>query len=101
MNEVDLTGEWIGHYPGHHDEVVRITREAARWVAIKVTGDAFVPAGEVTWRAEISTGIGEGHVAEEEFRNPRFVPGTLEVVGPDRIVFRWQKMGEVTFRRDD
>jgi hypothetical protein len=101
VKEIDLTGEWIGHYPGHHDEVIRIHRETARWVATKITGDAFVPAGEVTWRAEIANGVGEGQVAEEEFRNPRFIPGTLEILGPDRIRFRWKDLGEVTYRRDD
>jgi len=101
MMDTDLTGEWIGHYPGHHDEVIRIHREAARWVAVKITGDSHVPAGEVTWRAEIPSGTGEGQVAEEEFRNPRFVSGTLEILGPDRIRFRWKDLGEVTYRRDD
>ncbi|MBI3878774.1 MAG: DUF3506 domain-containing protein [Verrucomicrobia bacterium] len=99
--EVDLTGEWIGHYPGHHDEVIRVHRETARWVATKVTGDSYVPAGEVTWRADIATGIGEGQIAGVEFRAARFVPGRLEIIAADRIVFRWRDLGEVTYRRDD
>ncbi len=31
----DLTGEWIGRYTGHFDEVVRITQTAMRVEAVK------------------------------------------------------------------
>ena len=97
----DLTGEWIGRYPGHFDEVVRITQEGARAEATKITGDEHVPAGEVSWRANLETLAGEGQVAEREFRRPRFVPGRLEILGPDLIVFHWENIGSVEFRRDD
>lgn len=97
----DLSGEWLGHYKGHFDEVVRITQRGDFVEAIKITGDDYVPAGEVTWRANIRTGRGEGQIAELEFRNPRFVPGRLKMLGPDRLVFHWENCGEVEFRRDD
>lgn len=98
---VNLNGEWIGHYAGHYDEIVFITHEADLAVARKVSGDDFVPAGEITWRADVRTGIGEGQVAEREFHRPRFVPGRLEIVSAARIVFHWQGLGSVEFRRDD
>jgi len=98
---VQLTGEWIGHYPGHFDEVVRITQDGEDVEAVKVTGDEYVPAGAITWRANLRTLCGEGQVAEEEFQHPRFIPGKLIILGPERIIFRWEKLGEVEYRRDD
>ena len=101
ISEIDLSGEWLGFYTGHYDEVVRITQHGDYIEAVKITGDDYVPADEVTWRANHRTGRGEGQIAEREFRNPRFVPGHLQVLSPDRIVFIWENCGEVEFRRDD
>jgi len=98
---MDLTGEWIGHYPGHFDEVIRIDQAAETVEAVKITGDDYVPAGAVTWRADLRTMTGEGQIAEKEFVNPRFVPGRLTIVNDERIIFRWQNCGEVEFRKDE
>ena len=97
----NLAGEWVGHYTGHFDEVVKIIQQGDTVEAVKITGDDFVPADEITWRANVATGYGEGQIAEREFRNPRFVPGKLKVLNPDRIIFSWANCGEVEFRRDD
>jgi hypothetical protein len=99
--QFDLNGEWIGHYRGHYDEVVKITQNGRRVEAVKITGDDYVPAGEITWRADLGTGLGEGQVAEEGFRNPRFIPGQLKVFNRDRIVFHWMNSGQVEYRRDE
>jgi hypothetical protein len=96
-----LIGEWVGHYPGHFDEFIRIARESGRLVAIKVTGDDFVPAGQVTWWADERTGIGEGHVAELGFVRPRYVPGRLTWIRDERIRFEWEGFGAVDYRKDD
>lgn len=101
VETLELTGEWIGFYPGHFDEVIRIEQTGDEVTAVKVTGDEYVPADAVTWTANLRTMEGEGQVAEKEFRNPRFVPGRLTVVNPERIVFTWDNCGEVEFRRDD
>jgi hypothetical protein len=98
---IDLAGEWIGHYPGHFDEVIRIAQDGDQVEAVKVTGDDYVPAGATTWRADLSTFLGEGQIAEEEFNHPRFIPGRLIVLNQERIIFRWENCGEVEFRRDE
>jgi hypothetical protein len=99
---IDLVGEWIGHYPGHFDEVVKITLERDdKVVCTKITGDDYVPAGAITWKADLSTMNGEGQIAEKEFVNPRYVPGQLTVVSPERIIFKWENHGEVEFRKDE
>ncbi len=98
---IDLTGEWIGHYTGHFDEVVRITQAGSQVEATKMTGDDYVPAGEITWRADLRTGAGVGQVAEREFRNPRFVPGVLRVIDREHLIFIWSNIGAVEYRRDD
>mgnify|MGYP003577036004 CR=1 FL=1 len=98
---LDLSGEWLGYYTGHFDEVVRIEQNGDYVEAVKITGDDYVPADEITWRANILTGRGEGQIAEREFRNARFVPGRLQVISPNKLVFTWENCGEVEFRRDD
>lgn len=98
---VNLAGEWIGHYRGHFDQVVKITQLGEEVVAVKITGDDHVPGGAVTFRANVTTGVGEGQVAEREYRNPCFVPGKLEIVSSERIAFTWENCGRVEFRKDD
>lgn len=97
----DLAGEWIGRYPGHFDEIVFIRQTGSRVEAVKVSGDDHVPAGELTWRFDLIALCGEGQVADREFRRPRFVPGRLEILRPDRIIFHWENLGSVEYRRDD
>jgi predicted RNA-binding protein len=101
VETIELQGEWIGHYPGHFDEVIRIEQNGDEVEAIKITGDDYVPAGAVTWRANLRTMEGEGQIAEMEFQHARFVPGRLVVVNPERIIFHWANCGEVEFRKDD
>src|SRR5213594_4933409 len=94
---LNLSGEWIVYYAGHFDEVIQITQTGDEVEAVKITGDDHVPAGAVTWRADLQTGQGEGQIAEKEFRNPRFVPGELIIVNGERIIFRWEKCGQVEY----
>jgi len=55
---VNLAGEWIGHYRGHFDQVVKITQLGEEIVAVKITGDDHVPGGAVTFRANVKSGVG-------------------------------------------
>ena len=99
---IDLNGDWIGLYQGHHDEVIRLTHIGERVEAVKITGDINVPAGEITFRATLQgqEGEGEGQIAETEFRKPRFIPGRLRVIDENHIIFEWTGLGSVEFRRD-
>ena len=101
VDEVSLTGEWIGHYPGHFDEVICVSQNGDEVEAVKITGDDYVPAGAITWKANLRTLKGQGQIAEKDFVHPRFIPGKLIIVNPERIIFRWQNCGEVEFRKDD
>jgi hypothetical protein len=101
LASLDLTGEWIGHYRGHFDQVVRVTQQGEQIEVVKITGDDHVPGGEVTFRANLRTGTGEGQVAEKEFRNPSYVPGRLAILSPERLCFTWEGCGSVEFRKDE
>jgi carbon-monoxide dehydrogenase large subunit len=46
-------------------------------------------------------GIGEGQIAGQGFLKPSFVPGHLEILSSSRIIFHWQELGQVEYRRDD
>ena len=65
-----LAGEWIGKYHGHFEEVIRIDLINGVWTATKITGDENVPAGEITWRVDPSTGKGEDKLLAKDSLNP-------------------------------
>jgi len=43
----------------------------------------------------------QGHFEEVGFLQPRFIPGHLEILSSDRIVFHWKELGQVEYRKDD
>jgi hypothetical protein len=100
-SQFQLVGEWIGNYRGHFEEVIRIDLIDGKWIATKITGDENVPAGEITWRVDPTTCIGEGQIAGPGFLQPRFIPGHLEILSSERIIFHWKELGQVEYRRDD
>lgn len=97
---MNLTGEWIGHYSGHFEQVIQINQDGPIIEAIKVTGDEFVPAGEVTWRVDLEKRLAQGRIAQSEFREPKFVDGRFRVIDQNRIEFDWLTHGKVEYRRD-
>mmetsp|Transcript_9608 Transcript_9608/g.23846 ORF Transcript_9608/g.23846 Transcript_9608/m.23846 type:complete len:311 (+) Transcript_9608:201-1133(+) len=54
LPQYQLAGLWKGNYPNHGEELVRIHYEGDTLYATKVTGDLHVPAGEVTFQADLS-----------------------------------------------
>lgn len=98
----NLAGTWTGFYGGElGTQVVRIEQDGALVTAIKVTGDRSVPAGQVTWCADLRTMTGKGTIADSGFRNPQIVPGKLVIESPDQLQFTWEPWGPVTFRRGE
>ena len=54
LPQFQLAGVWKGNYPNHGDELVRLHYDGDQLYATKMTGDAHVPAGEVTFRADLT-----------------------------------------------
>jgi len=97
----NLAGNWVGYYDCYRcgNETIAITQNGSEVVATKVTGDNYIPAGKVTWKANVSTLTGQGAVAQWGYRNPRFVSGTLTIIDANTIRFTWDGFTTITFRR--
>ncbi len=97
----NLAGNWSGYYSCYRCglEKITITQTGSDVVATKVTGDNYIPAGQITWKANVSDKSGEGQIAGWNFSNPRFVPGTLTIINDNQVRFTWNGYGTITFNR--
>lgn len=50
----NLEGLWVGKYGSHGYEMINVTYAGDTLIAYKVTGDANVPRGEITFQADLS-----------------------------------------------
>jgi regulator of sirC expression with transglutaminase-like and TPR domain len=127
----ELSGLWVADYGWHGPEIIDVAIHRGELLATKLTGDPFVPAGKLSWAAQLSPlapgrehermeaeettdaaeAAGPGgrysarvQIAEQGFSNPRFETAELEVVRPHEMVLHFTgsvRGTPLTFTRAD
>lgn len=100
-DRVNLSGEWVGNYGSHGDEIIRIVQDGDQVIARKVTGDVNVPAGKPTFSATIVGRVSPGKavVADVGFVNPRMIAGRLVIHSEQSISFHYGQYGPIHFQK--
>ncbi len=90
---IDLNGFWLGDYGRHGIELIRIYQKGYNVIAKKITGDANIPAGKLTWTMHLDEslmkGKGELQVTEQNYEDPKLSQAYLEVVNKNYIKITW------------
>jgi len=93
MNNIDLSGYWLGDYGAHGIELVKISHKGYKAYAKKITGDPNIPAGKLTWKFTFSENMtfGKGHIhlADHDYQNSRWGPAVFEIVDEDQLFCTW------------
>jgi len=83
-----IEGLWVAFYEGNGYELIRITLDGDQAVATKLIGDTYIRTGEVTWKADVKTGVGQlQFAAGSNFQGRDWLSGTLKITNPDRLTF--------------
>jgi len=80
LPQYQLAGLWKGNYPNHGEELIRVRYVGDTMYATKVTGDEHVPAGEITFQAELATPFVETETQYSSGDGDELVGVRVEVV---------------------
>jgi len=89
---VDLQGFWFADFDQNGLELMEIMEEGDKFVAVKVTGDANVPGGQISFIIDNHTLVGEIQVAEKGFTNHQWFPGKVDDLKMNSFVFSWSDL---------
>jgi hypothetical protein len=80
-----IEGLWVALY-GDGYELIRITLDGDQAVATKLIGNTYIRSGEVTWKANVKTGVGQIQIATgSDDQGRAWEPQTLKIINPDRL----------------
>eukprot|EP01117_Protostelium_nocturnum_P004308 TRINITY_DN1569_c8_g1_i1.p1 TRINITY_DN1569_c8_g1~~TRINITY_DN1569_c8_g1_i1.p1 ORF type:complete len:186 (-),score=51.68 TRINITY_DN1569_c8_g1_i1:32-589(-) len=89
----NLSGIWKASYGIYGEEYVKVIQKGHSLEAVKITGDPHVPAGKNTFKVTMDryfeTGKGEIHLAEANYKNPRWGEAWLLSKGNEAFDVTW------------
>eukprot|EP00741_Cyanophora_paradoxa_P013607 tig00020703_g13136.t1 len=84
-----------GEYGGHGEELLLLQRCGSLTQATKITGDANVPACEISWMFDRVSRAGKGRIARTDFQLPEWTSGAMPE--NDELRFVWEGHGDIVF----